>query len=69
LKFAGTRVITPSGVTGSQGTESNDLWAAGFRWWVSGNRFAYRVEHDITGEDPSVYPEFEFELILDQGIT
>jgi hypothetical protein len=73
LGVAGERVVTATSVTGAQSGDS--LTAPGVNQWLatasaqgscldSGN--AVRAWET---EDPSVMPEFEFELIVDQGIT
>jgi hypothetical protein len=74
LKVAGERVITPSGVTGTQTGDTNlsafavaDVWMPnnfGFGVYIGNGSSAV----DISGEDPSVRPSVTVEILTDQEI-
>lgn len=70
LKTAGTRVITPSGVTGTAGADANlslpsaDAWLS--HWLSSMSTGSTDIRTEYAG-NPSVGPVFTVEMILDQG--
>lgn len=66
LKITGERVFTPSGTTGAQtgdGTFSGEMWLYGQATPLMGATHGSGI--DISGEDPSVWPEFVAELVVD----
>lgn len=71
LRTAGTRVITPSGVTGSVGADSLSVPTANAwltHWLSSMSTGSQNIVAEYTG-NPSVGPVFTVELVLDQGIV
>jgi hypothetical protein len=68
LRSTGERVCTLTGTTGAAAGDVNPTVTAGARWWTSGDAIAYRLSNSIAAQDPSTYPEFTLEIILDQGI-
>jgi hypothetical protein len=67
LKVAGTRVITPTGTTGTAAGDVNATYPSG-SVWMRGRASPSLVGGTIASEDPSVWPVFQYEAILDQGI-
>lgn len=64
LKIAGERVITVGSTTGAQSLDANlDISTA--TWF--GTSYQASISQDISAENPSVWPEFTIEWILDQG--
>lgn len=69
LKTAGTRIITPSGVTGTAGADSN-LALSSPTLWLSNTLSGFAASASIASEyngNNAVGPVFTVELILDQG--
>jgi hypothetical protein len=63
LKTTGERVIQIGSTTGTQ-TGDSGLGLSVETWM---NDYQMSVSQDISGEDPSVWPEFTIEIITDQG--
>jgi hypothetical protein len=74
LKVAGERVITPSGVTGTQTGDTNlSAFAVADVWMPNNFGFGVYIGNgsspvNISGEDPSVYPSVTVEILTDQEI-
>lgn len=73
LKVAGERVITPSGVTGSQSGDTNLSSLAADIWLPNNGNFGNYIGNgtsavDISGESVSVYPSVTVEVLTDQEI-
>jgi hypothetical protein len=67
MKILGERVITPSGVTGTQSGDSN-LTLGSLPAWIGGG-FDPSMSVSISGEAESTWPEFTIEMITDQGFS
>lgn len=64
LKVAGKRTIHPDG--GVSNAQSGDSWSAAPTMW--GTSWGPFLETDISGDDPSTWPEITITIDLDQGI-
>lgn len=64
LKIVGERIISTGSTTGNQTGDSN--LNIGSTMWLT-RPMKISTNQNITGEDPSVYPEFTVEIITDQG--
>jgi hypothetical protein len=67
LKTAGTRTITPSGVTGTAGLDSG-LTLPDATTWMVGDQFQPTLSADISGQSVGLYPVVTITIITDQGI-
>ena len=65
LKIAGERIIEIGNTTGTQTGDTNMTLAS--PTWLRGYNFGIYMSQTISGEDPSVWPEFTMEMITDQG--
>lgn len=68
LRVAGSRVITPSGVTGAAGTDTLPAPVAGNIWFVQ-DALDPLLTNPYTTETPAQMPIVEIELVTDQGVT
>jgi hypothetical protein len=67
-KIAGERIIAPPEVTGAQSGDSG-LTAVEPTSWAVGSGGGPKLSADISGEDPSVWPEFTIEYVMNQGVV